>query len=91
MSIVRETKLSVIGAGSVGSSLAYAALIRNSAQRVVLYDVNQAKAEAEVLDLAHGTPFTGASRISGGSDIELVADSDVVVVTAGRPGWRSPG
>jgi len=89
MSIVRETKLSVIGAGSVGSSLAYAALIRNSAQRVVLYDVNQAKAEAEVLDLAHGTPFTGASRISGGSDIELVADSDVVVVTAGAK--QEPG
>jgi len=83
MSFARETKLSVIGAGSVGSSLAYAALIRNSARRVVLYDVNQAKAEAEVLDLAHGTPFTGASRISGGSDIELVADSDVVVITAG--------
>ncbi len=89
MTFARETKLSIIGAGSVGSSLAYAALIRNSARRVVLYDVNQAKAEAEVLDLAHGTPFTGASRISGGSDIELVAESDVVVITAGAK--QEPG
>jgi len=89
MTFVRETKLSIIGAGSVGSSLAYAALIRHSAQRVVLYDVNRARAEAEVLDLAHGTPFTGASRISGGGDIELVADSDVVVITAGAK--QEPG
>ena len=89
MTFARETKLSIIGAGSVGSSLAYAALIRNSARRVVLYDVNQAKAEAEVLDLAHGTPFTGSSRISGGSDIELVAESDVVVITAGAK--QEPG
>ena len=89
MSFVGDTKLAVIGAGSVGSSLAYAALIRNSAQRVVLYDVDQARAEAEVLDLAHGTPFTGASRISGGSDIGHVADSDVVVITAGAK--QKPG
>jgi L-lactate dehydrogenase len=89
MSPVRNTKLSVIGAGSVGSSLAYAALIRNSARDVVLYDLNAAKAEAEVLDLAHGTPFIGSSRITGGADIDLVADSDVVVITAGAK--QEPG
>jgi L-lactate dehydrogenase len=89
MSPVRNTKLSIIGAGSVGSSLAYAALIRNSAREVVLYDLNAAKAEAEVLDLAHGTPFIGSSRITGGADIELVADSDVVVITAGAK--QEPG
>ena len=89
MSLLRNTKLSVIGAGSVGSSLAYAALIRNSAREVVLYDLNAARAEAEVLDLAHGTPFTGASRITGGGDIEAVAGSDVIVVTAGAK--QEPG
>jgi L-lactate dehydrogenase len=89
MSPVRNTKLSIIGAGSVGSSLAYAALIRNSAREVVLYDLNAAKAEAEVLDLAHGTPFIGSSRITGGANIELVADSDVIVVTAGAK--QEPG
>ena len=89
MSPVRNTKLSIIGAGSVGSSLAYAALIRNSAREVVLYDLNAARVEAEVLDLAHGTPFIGSSRISGGADIELVADSDVIVITAGAK--QEPG
>ncbi len=83
MTLLRSTKLTVVGAGSVGSSLAYAALIRGSAREVVLYDIATAKVEAEVLDLAHGTPFSGSSRISGGSDIALTANSDVVVVTAG--------
>ena len=41
------SKLAVVGAGSVGTSLAYAALIRGSASHVALYDVNAAKAEAE--------------------------------------------
>ncbi|WP_104086204.1 L-lactate dehydrogenase [Arthrobacter sp. GMC3] len=89
MTIARNTKLTIVGAGSVGTSLAYAALIRGSAREVVLYDIATAKVEAEVLDLAHGTPFVGASSITGGSDIGLVADSDVVVITAGAK--QEPG
>jgi len=89
MTVNGKTKLAVIGAGSVGTSLAYAALIRGSAREVVLFDVNEAKAEAEVLDLAHGTPFTGASRISGGGDIDVVAGSDMIVITAGAK--QNPG
>lgn len=89
MTIARSTKLTIVGAGSVGTSLAYAALIRGSAREVVLYDIATAKVEAEVLDLAHGTPFVGSSRITGGSDIDLVADSDVVVITAGAK--QEPG
>ncbi|AMM33891.1 lactate dehydrogenase [Sinomonas atrocyanea] len=82
-------KLVVVGAGAVGSSVAYAALIRGSAREVVLYDIDQAKVEAEVLDLAHGTQFTGASSITGGTDLALAAGADIVVITAGakqRPG-----
>jgi len=89
MTTARSTKLSIVGAGSVGTSLAYAALIRGSAREVVLYDIATAKVDAQVLDLAHGTPFVGPSRITGGSDIGLVADSDVVVITAGAK--QEPG
>lgn len=89
MTIARSTKLTIVGAGSVGTSLAYAALIRGSAREVVLYDIATAKVDAEVLDLAHGTPFVGSSRITGGSDINLVADSDVIVITAGAK--QEPG
>ncbi|GAB4097856.1 L-lactate dehydrogenase [Sinomonas halotolerans] len=82
-------RLVVVGAGAVGSSTAYAALIRGSAREVVLYDIDAPKVEAEVLDLAHGTQFTGSSGITGGTDISLAAGADVVVITAGakqRPG-----
>ena len=89
MTPVGTTKLAVIGAGSVGTSVAYAALIRGSAHEIALYDVNTAKVDAEVLDLAHGTQFTAASTVIGGSDLDVVEGSDVVVITAGakqRPG-----
>ena len=89
MTIAAHSKVSVVGAGSVGASMAYAMLIRESAREVVLYDINTAKVTAEVLDLAHGTQFTGSSVIGGGSDISLTAGSDVIVITAGAK--QNPG
>ncbi|WP_284550744.1 L-lactate dehydrogenase [Aestuariimicrobium sp. T2.26MG-19.2B] len=77
-----NSKLAVVGAGAVGTSLAYAALIRGSADVIALYDIDRAKVEAEVADLAHGTQFT-SSIVMGGADISAVKDSNVVVVTAG--------
>lgn len=89
MTAIENSKLTVVGAGSVGASVAYAALIRGSARHVALYDIATAKVDAEVLDLAHGTQFTGASDIIGGSDISVVAGSHVVVITAGAK--QKPG
>lgn len=81
--MIENSRLAVIGAGAVGSSLAYAALIRGSAREVALYDIDGARAQAEVLDLAHGTPFTGSSRITGGDDLDVVEGANMVVITAG--------
>ncbi len=89
MAIIENTKLTVVGAGSVGASVAYAALIRQSARTVALYDVNEAKVEAEVLDLAHGTQFTAASEIIGSADVEVARGSNVIVITAGAK--QDPG
>lgn len=89
MAVIENSKLTVVGAGSVGASTAYAALIRGSARHVALYDIQTAKVEAEVLDLAHGTQFTGSSDIVGGSDISVVEGSHVVVITAGAK--QDPG
>ncbi|TFB18158.1 L-lactate dehydrogenase [Microbacterium sp. 3H14] len=89
MEIIENSKLTIVGAGSVGSSVAYAALIRGSARHVALYDIATEKVEAEVLDLAHGTQFTGSSDIVGGSDISVAAGSHVVVITAGAK--QKPG
>ncbi|WP_422936624.1 L-lactate dehydrogenase [Sinomonas sp. P47F7] len=82
-------KLVVVGAGAVGSSIAYAALIRGSARDIVLYDVDGPKVEAQVLDLAHGTQFTGAGSITGGTDVSLAAGAAVVVIAAGAK--QKPG
>lgn len=87
--MIENSKLTVIGAGAVGSSVAYASLIRGSARHVALYDIDAAKTEAEVLDLAHGTLFTRASDIIGGSDIGVAEGSHVVVITAGAK--QKPG
>ncbi|WP_028709490.1 L-lactate dehydrogenase [Propionicicella superfundia] len=84
-----HSKLAVIGAGSVGSSLAYAALIRGSAHEVVLYDIDESKVSAEAADLSHGTQYTPSHLVAGSSDIEIVKNSSVVIITAGakqRPG-----
>ena len=77
------TKLGIVGAGSVGTSLAYAAIIRDTAREIAIYDIDAAKAEAEGLDLAHGTQFTGANTVTGGGNVEALAGSDVIVITAG--------
>lgn len=84
----KTSKLTVVGAGSVGSSLVYASAMRGVAHTIALYDINTEKVNAEVLDLAHGSQFLG-SKIIGGDNIECVADSDVVVITAGAR--QNPG
>ena len=83
------SKLSVIGAGAVGSSLAYACLIRGSADEIALCDLDEKKAEAEVRDLCHGTQFTPSSGVIGGGNIEVVKDSNVIIITAGAK--QKPG
>lgn len=86
---LEQSKLAVIGAGAVGTSLAYAAMIRQSAREVALYDIAAERVEAEVLDIAHGSQFTGSSRITGSADLDIVEGANVVVVTAGAK--QKPG
>lgn len=85
----RASRVAVVGAGAVGSAIAYSMMIRGSAREVVLYDLNADKVNAEVLDLAHGISFTPMSSVGGGSDIAVCADADVVVITAGAK--QKPG
>ncbi|MEY2694518.1 MAG: hypothetical protein RL142_866, partial [Actinomycetota bacterium] len=80
--MTQRSKVSIIGAGAVGTSTAYALLIKRIAGEVAIYDTNKAKVEAEALDLAHGSQFTNPSRVYGGDDIEVVRNSDVIVITA---------
>ncbi len=89
MAVLESGKVAIVGAGSVGSSMAYACLTRGSARTIALYDVNEPKVTAEVLDLAHGAAFTGASEVVGGADPAVLEGAHVVVVTAGAK--QEPG
>jgi len=83
------TKLGVIGAGGVGSATAYAAMVRGSADEIVLYDIDGKRAHAEALDIAHGAMFAHEATVTGGDDIELLRDCDMIIITAGarqKPG-----
>jgi len=84
----RLLKGSIIGAGQVGMACAYAMLIQNTLDELVIHDIDRAKLEGEVMDLVHGIPFVEPTRIWAG-ELADCAGSDVVIVTAGakqRPG-----
>ncbi len=85
----RTSKVSVVGAGAVGATLAYAGLMRGMARTVALFDINTAKVEAEALDLAQGIQFMPEAKVIGSDKVEVCADSDVVVITAGAK--QQPG
>jgi len=85
----RGTKLAVVGAGSVGTTLAYAALIRGLSRSVVLYDINAAKVRAEALDLQQSLQFVPAAHVEGSDDVGICAGADVIAVTAGAK--QQPG
>jgi L-lactate dehydrogenase len=82
-------RIAIVGAGSVGASLAYAALIRGVASQVALYDLDEAKVGAEVLDLNHGLQFVPSASVIGSDDVAVCADAEVVVITAGAK--QKPG
>ena len=59
------SKVAVIGAGGVGATIAYAALINGVARALALYDIDADKVQAEVLDLNHGLRFIPTARVIG--------------------------
>ncbi|MDO4637585.1 MAG: L-lactate dehydrogenase [Lautropia sp.] len=87
--MAKGRKISIVGAGAVGTAVAYAALIRQVANEIALYDINTTKVEAEAADLAHGSHFTGWPYVNGSSDIAVTNASDIVVITAGAK--QNPG
>ena len=83
-----QKKITIIGAGAVGSTTAFALLTRGVASEVVLIDVNTSKALGEALDIKQATPFIDNCDIYAGSYADAV-DSDVVIITSGI--GRKPG
>ena len=86
---IKPTKLAIIGAGAVGSTLAFAAAQRGVAREIVLEDIAKERVEAEVLDMQHGSSIYPTVTIDGSDDPEICRDADMIVITAGprqKPG-----
>jgi L-lactate dehydrogenase len=87
-SSMSRRKVVVVGAGSVGSTFAYALAQSGVADEITLIDRNERLAEGQVLDLVHGQPFFPTVSIDAGSPSDY-ADAQVIVVTAGAA--QKPG
>ena len=83
-----KTRIAVVGTGMVGSSFAYAAMIKGLAAEMILIDVDELREEGEVMDLSHGLIATATGNVRGGS-FKDCQNVDVIVVTAGAP--QKPG
>ena len=83
-----SSKITIIGAGSVGATIAYTLSKEDIASELVLIDINKNKAEGEVMDIIQGTFFRDPISIVAG-DYEDAKDSDIVIITSGIA--RKPG
>ncbi|MBQ8748235.1 MAG: L-lactate dehydrogenase [Oscillospiraceae bacterium] len=82
------SKITVIGAGSVGATVANDLMVQGVASEIVLVDINTKKAFGEALDIYQGAPFHSPAIVRSG-DYEDAADSDIVIITCGIA--RKPG
>jgi len=83
-------KISLIGAGQIGGTLAHLIGIKELANEIVLFDVASGIAKGKALDIAQSSSVDGFNvKFSGTDNYEDIKESDVIIVTAGVP--RKPG
>lgn len=79
-------KVSIIGAGNVGASLAHALLLREVCENIVLFDIVADFAKAKAIDLSQSATLLGLDTVVIGTDNFMhLSGSDIVVITAGSP------
>ncbi len=84
------TKISLIGAGQIGGTLAHLIGTKELVDEVVLFDVASGIAKGKALDIAQSSSVDGFNvKFSGTDDYKDIKDSDVIIITAGVP--RKPG
>ena len=84
------TKISLIGAGQIGGTLAHLIGTKELVNEVVLFDVASGIAKGKALDIAQSSSIDGFNvKFSGTDDYKDIKDSDVIIITAGVP--RKPG
>lgn len=81
-------KITIVGAGNVGATIAYTLTLSGLAPEILLIDVDEFKAEGEAMDIMQGTAFSPTVKINVGTYKDAV-DSNIVIITAGA--GRKPG
>lgn len=79
---MKKTRIVIIGVGAVGATTAYTLLLRRRVDELVLIDSNKAKAAGDALDMNHGMPFLGNTKVWAG-DYSDCASADIIIITAG--------
>ena len=83
-------KISLIGAGQIGGTLAHLIGLKEVVSEVVLFDVASGVAKGKALDIAQSSSVDGFNvKFSGTNDYKDIKNSDVIIITAGVP--RKPG
>lgn len=77
-----KNKISIIGAGMVGSTSAYGLIAADITEEIALIDINQKLATSQVMDLQHSVPFWGYTELKVGTYTDL-KDSRMVIITCG--------
>lgn len=86
--VTNQSRIVVIGAGAVGATSAYTLFLRQRAAEIVLIDTRKDKAHGDALDMNHGMPFVGSTKVWAG-DYSDCEGAGVVVITAGTA--QAPG
>ncbi|HSL85515.1 MAG TPA: L-lactate dehydrogenase [Bacteroidales bacterium] len=79
---LKNVKISVIGAGFVGATTAYALMLGGLCEELVIVDINKNKALGEAMDISHGAAFVKPVKVISGT-YEDTEGSDIIVITAG--------
>ncbi|MBQ9098663.1 MAG: L-lactate dehydrogenase [Clostridia bacterium] len=75
-------KVTIIGAGNVGATIAYTLAIEGIANEILMIDIKTDKAEGEAMDITQGSPFFKGTRVTAG-DYPDAVNSDIVIITSG--------
>jgi L-lactate dehydrogenase len=85
---MKHSKIAIIGTGNVGSTTAYALMLKNIVAEILLIDINKQRCIGEFLDLSDALAFNFTSKIREATLAEIAA-ADIIIITAGiaqKPG-----
>jgi len=83
-----KNKVTIIGAGMVGSTIAHSLIMKEIAEEIAIIDINEKLMKSQVMDLQHAVPFAGQTYVHDGTYDDCI-DSTVAVITCGAA--QKPG